>query len=432
MVKKVFKSIIIFLLTFEAWLVLRKYKPMIIAITGSVGKTTSKDAIADVLEKKYFVQRSKKSFNSEFGVPLTILGCESGWNNASTWFKILIEGILLIVLKNHYPKILVLEVGTDRPGDIPRITRWLKPDIAVITRFGDVPVHIEFFPSREALIEEKASLIQVLKEGKTAVLTIDDKDVKRLIQTIPEKKVISFGFAREAMVRALNKELLYDEKGRVKGVGCRIEYGDKVLPLRIMESVSIASIYSALAAFSVGVTLGMNMVEMLEILGKRSLPPGRGKLLEGVKGTTLIDDTYNSSPTALRASLEALGEIKTQGRKIAVLGDMLELGKYTADEHKKMGALAKVNADILVSVGHRAELAGEEAYRKKMLKKNIYHFASSEEAGEFLADFIQEGDVVLLKASQSIRMEKALVQLLADKENAEHLLVRQEKEWQER
>src|SRR3989344_1903834 len=143
--KSFFKKIITAILQAEARLILRKYKPKIAAITGTVGKTSAKDAIYTVLSGSHYVRKSQKSFNSELGVPLTIIGAASGWNNPLLWLYNIIAGLGVILLKNHYPKWLVLEVGVDQPGDMQKITSWLKPDIAVITRFSKVPVHVEFF-----------------------------------------------------------------------------------------------------------------------------------------------------------------------------------------------------------------------------------------------------------------------------------------------
>src|SRR3989344_5980428 len=171
------KKLIIFLLTLEARLVLLRYRPKIIAETGSVEKTATKDAICVVLEKNFIVGKSPKSFNSEIGVPLAILRCEkSAWGNIGGWFVILVRGFFTIVYTSHYPEWLILETGVDRPGDMARLTRYIKPDCVVVTRFGDTPVHLEFFPSREALIEEKSLLVRALKNEGFFVVNMDDVD----------------------------------------------------------------------------------------------------------------------------------------------------------------------------------------------------------------------------------------------------------------
>ena len=434
MLKNLFKRIIIFILTIEARLVLKKYKPKIVAITGSVGKTTTKDAITAVLEKKFFVRGSQKSFNSEFGVPLTILGRDSGWNSPWQWFKVLIEGVWLILFKNHYPKILVLEVGFDRPGEIRRITDWLKPNVAVVTRIGEVPVHVEFFDSREQLIAEKSLVVSELQKDGIAILNADDPDVFAMAQNAGRSKIISFGYSNSAMVQSSQPEIVYTKKGFPKGVSSKVEYGGNSLPLSVHGSTNTATLSSALAALSVAVALDVNLVDATEALASTTPTPGRSRILEGVNESIIIDDTYNASPTAVEAALESLGAVNVSGRKIAVLGDMLELGKASAKEHSKMGIQAATVADILVTVGVRAELAGDIAEDKGGLvhDKSLYHFTASSEAGEFLKEFVKSGDVILLKGSQRIRMEKAVERLLKHPKQKYKLLVRQEKIWQQK
>jgi len=178
--KSFFKSIVAVVLEFLARAVLRKYKPKIVAVTGSVGKTTTKDAIYTVLaENGRFVRKSEKSFNSEIGLPLTILGCANAWSNPFHWLVNFLKGLFLIIFRWTYPNILMLEIGADRPGDIERVTKWLKPNIAVLTRMGKVPVHVEYFSSPEAVRREKSFLAAAAlseKEGGKVVLNIDDPE----------------------------------------------------------------------------------------------------------------------------------------------------------------------------------------------------------------------------------------------------------------
>jgi len=179
--KKIFKKIIIQILIWESRLVLARYHPKIIAITGSVGKTSTKDAIFTVLSKFKIVRKSEKSFNSEIGLPLTILGLPNGWSNFLTWFENILRGFYLIIKKQPYPDYLVLEVGLGKPGDIIKnITPWLKPDIVVITSFPDKPVHIEFFESVDEIIKEKSALAYAIKPDGILVLNHDDEKVYAL------------------------------------------------------------------------------------------------------------------------------------------------------------------------------------------------------------------------------------------------------------
>src|SRR3989338_369090 len=148
--EEILKNTVINILTWEAKQILKKYKPKIVAVTGSVGKTSTKDAIALVLESGFKkVGKSEKSYNSELGVPLAIIGAKSGWNSALKWLEVIWKGARLIVERNSYPEFLVLEIGADRPGDIKKIRSWLTPDVAVVTALADTPVHVEFFQSPE-------------------------------------------------------------------------------------------------------------------------------------------------------------------------------------------------------------------------------------------------------------------------------------------
>ena len=183
-----------FVIQCEAKLVLAKYKPKIVVVVGSVGKTIAKDAIYSVLSESFFVRKSEKSYNSETGIPLTILGRPSGWSNPFLWIRNILEGIVLIVLRNRYPKWLVLEIGADRPGDIKKVAEWIKPDVVVMTRFPDVPVHIEFFDSAEDLFEEKTSIISALVPGGILIVNGDDEKVAGLINTYENITSFAYGF----------------------------------------------------------------------------------------------------------------------------------------------------------------------------------------------------------------------------------------------
>ena len=243
MFKQTLKKIIIKIVTAEARLVLKKYKPRIVAITGSVGKTTTKDAVRVVLDQKFYTRASERSFNGEIGVPLTILGCRSGLGSFSAWMSVIFEGLALILLMNHYPKWLIIEVGTDKPGDIKAIAKWLAPDVVIVTRFGETPVHIEFFPSREDLINEKTHLVRALKKGGLLILNSDDKEILGLSSKVSDVKVLTYGGEGGAMLRGSNREIVYAKGGAPEGVAFKIEHKGQVFPLRIIgvigEGVSL-------------------------------------------------------------------------------------------------------------------------------------------------------------------------------------------------
>ena len=431
--KKIFKKIIVTILRIEAQLVLKKYKPKVVAITGSVGKTSTKDAIYTALSSAFFVRKSEKSFNSEIGVPLTILGCPNAWGSPINWAKNIFTGLGIILLKNHYPKWLVLEVGADAPGDIKKIACWLKPDVVVLTKFASVPVHVEFFESPEALINEKKKLVSYLKKGGTLILNNDDQNMKD-IKTPEGIRRIFFGFNDHSEVKGSGYQIIYDNF-KPKGITFKIDYAGKSIPVTLERILGQHQVFPALIALSVAISQDINIVTVSQALGKkRRLQPGRMHLLDGIKGTVLIDDSYNASPVATKKAIETLGDIKmvTDGRRIAVLGDMLELGKYSTEEHKKIGRLVVFNCDFLVVVGMRAKEIAEGALLGGMSEKNILQFEGSEKTGKYLQNFIQVNDVILVKGSQSIRTERVIEEIMAHPEKKSELLVRQEEEWLKR
>lgn len=427
-----------FLLSLEARLVLRRYRPFIIAITGSVGKTSTKEAIACVLHGTARVRKSAKSYNSELGVPLTILDLETGWRNPLRWAVNLIKGFATIFYAPDYPDVLVLEVGADHPGDIRRIARWLKPDIAVLTRLPEFPVHVEHFSSPEEVRKEKAELVRALKPSGVFVANADDEYVMALAKTTPAR-VVTFGFSSGAAISGSEFAIRYESvRGTEMPVGesFTARYGERGFPVFVRGIVGMHPIYAMLAALATGVARGIGFSHMIDSLKTYQSPPGRMRVLEGVAKSVLIDDSYNSSPVAAEAALALLKEIKGR-RKIALLGDMLELGTFTNEEHWRIGRLAGEFVDELVTVGKRAALIAEAAKTVGLPEGRIHQFASSEEAGKWLADRVHEGDIVLVKGSQgsgenAIRMERATKLLMRYPERAEELLVRQEKEWRER
>ncbi len=442
MIKNIIKKIVIFALYLEAKLILKKYKPKIIAITGTAGKTSTKDAVYTVVRREFFARKSPKSYNSEIGAPLTVIGAKSAWGNLFLWILILFKGLRLLAIRHDYPELLVLEMGVDRPGDMDKLLSWIKPDIAIITRLGDIPVHVEYFSGIDELAKEKAKLIKVLKQENYAILNGDDEAVLGM-QNKTKANVITYGFAREKEeeekekkfdLMASNYHIVYrTEDGREipEGITFKVDYNGKIVPIRLYDVFGEQAVYNVLAALAAGSVLGINMIEMAELLSVYKSPPGRLKLLEGIKNTFIIDDSYNSSPVALKMAIDVLKDVPAK-RKVAVLGDMLELGKYTIDEHKRAGRMVKDVADVLFTVGPRSKFTAEEARALGFDKDKIFEFSTSDEAKAVLQDVIEEGDLILIKGSQSMRMEKIVEEIMAHPELKEELLVRQEKEWKKR
>ncbi|OGG80635.1 hypothetical protein A3A39_04055 [Candidatus Kaiserbacteria bacterium RIFCSPLOWO2_01_FULL_54_13] len=438
------KRLVVFVLTLEARLVLARHKPKIIAVTGSVGKTTTKDAIYTALSNELYVRRSEKSFNSEIGVPLAILGLENAWRNPLKWALNIVDGLWLLMGREPYPAWLVLEVGADRPGDIRRIARWLKPDIAVITGVPEIPVHVEFFRSPEELAREKRALAEYVKRGGKLIINGDDS---RMVELCAEYRgiMVTYGFGNSNDFSASHQSVIYEkglpavthraaQVGKPSGIRFRLNHAGSSLPVSIFGALGRARTYAALAAFAVAEAVGVDSVATARSLAAWTPPPGRMRIIPGVNGSAIIDDTYNSSPAAALSALDTLKEVKAPpagGRRIAVLGDMLELGRYTNEAHRNVGTRAALCADRLITVGFRARGMGEAALDAGMPEGNIreYERNESRRVGQELRNELREGDVVLVKGSQSMRMERTVEEIMAEPERAVELLVRQEPEW---
>lgn len=432
--KNIFKKLIVTIITWQAKLVLKRYKPKIIAITGSVGKTSTKDAIYTVLSKFKTVRKSQKSFNSEIGLPLTILGYPNGWSNPFIWIENILQGFLLILFKQSYPEYLILEVGVGKPGDIKNnVAPWLNPDMVVITRFPDKPVHVEFFESVESIIEEKSALAFALKPDGVLILNHDDEKVYN-IHNKANRRTVSYGINSNATYKATYPVYINTELNGVEvtsGISFKLEHDGHTFPVMLPNLIGMHSVGFALAAIAVAFEAGCDLLQSINYIGEYRTPQGRLSLIEGINNSTIIDDTYNSSPVAALAAVEILNEMKGK-RKIAVLGDMLELGKFTEEEHKNLGAEVSKVADMIVVVGPRARFIAEGALESGFNKKELYSFDSSKTVAKFLIGVVEKGDLVLIKGSQGVRLERAVEAVMAHPEDSSRLLCRQEKEWKVR
>lgn len=430
--KTSFKKIITYIIRVESELVLRKYKPKIVAITGSLGKTSTKDAVYAVLSKIAYVRKSEKSFNSEIGLPLSILGCPNGWSNPLVWLLNILKGLWLFAWPHKYPEWLVLEVGIGKPNDMKKTASWLSTDAVIITAIGETPPHIEFFSSHKHLVDEKTELIKTLKPDGLLVLNADDKIVLEM-KTKSKCRTITYGFGKGADILGSDEKIFFNDKNEPAGVIFRVDEKGNSLPVIIEGVFGRNHIYASLAALALSSGLKFNMLTATNSLKNYDVPPGRMRLLSGIEGSLVLDDTYNSSPFACDSALRTLGTMKWEGRKIAILGDMLELGRHTIEAHKNIGKIAQENLnrkdDVLIVVGQRAKAIKEGVLEAGMNPENIFEFLDSHEAGEFVKTFVKMGDMILVKGSQGMRMERVVEVILKDQEHKSRLLVRQDDEW---
>jgi UDP-N-acetylmuramyl pentapeptide synthase len=433
--KGLFKVIIVTMLALVSRAVVRKYKPTIVMVTGSIGKTSTKDAVAAALGKSRFVRASEKSYNSEFGVPLTILGASNPWTSPARWTKVFVEAHLLLLLPNHYPKILILEVGADTPGDIGKILKIATPDAVVVTRLPELPVHIEAYATAAAVREEEFMPAYALAPNCNLIFSADDPYARQLAKPL-EVKVTTFGASPDARVR-IGKPEIWVEEGELVGMRTEVTIDGESYPLCVRGALGAPQLLAPAAALATACALGLSPQEALAGIDDYVAPPGRARVLRGKNDAILIDDTYNSSPAAVEEALSTLDRIATLlpgTRRIAMLGDMLELGRYSNEAHAAAGTLAAKHCDVLVTVGTRSRATAESAIAAGMPEANVHSFDTALVAIEQLQNLkLAEGKraAILVKGSQSIRMERITAKLLADASDAK-LLVRQESQWKRR
>lgn len=422
MISMLFKKLVQYKLKFIARKILNKHKPKIIGISGSVGKTSAKEAIRKVLEKNFKIYASEKSMNTDFGLPVTIFRTEPPDNvrDIIGWIKVFTKGIKEIYSEN-YPDILILEMGVDSPGDMGYLLSIVKPDISIIT--GLSPVHAEYFGGVERILEEKSKIIVEVPEAH-AVINIDFGELKGLSKEIKNKKLLYSVNDKEGNVVAEKVETTLD------GLKIKILYKDEAFNVTT-KLFGEHSSYAVLAAFSVGVILGMEPKEIVKQLKDIEPMPGRMNLLKGVRGSLIIDDSYNSSPLAVLKALEAVDKFKKKKNIIVALGSMNELGEESESEHRKIGAEVAKAADVLVTVGEAARnWIATEAMLRGLEKVKIQSFMDPFSAGEYLERIVSKDDLVLLKGSQNgVFIEEAVKYLLDKRYNPEKVLVRQSAEW---
>ena len=445
--------------------VLRRHHPLVIGITGNVGKTSAREAIYAVLSSKVTVWRGlpDKNYNNQIGVPLVILNAIHHGKNPIGWLGVAFR-FLQLYWGKQYPPVVLLEMGIDRPGDMDYLLQMARPQIGILTGIGKIPVHVEFFANPDAVLAEKLKLAQSVPQDGSVILNADDERLEN-ISAIRAQKIFTYGFSSTAKIRVEEFQIHIGESGSANpvstgalrpidggitspsaistddrsrwrsngvkipdGIVFKIAYGGSLIPVKILDALGKAQALAAASAFAVGISYGMNPVEIVAALVNYHTPPGRLRVFNGVRGSVILDDTYNAAPAAMEQALETLRLVPGK-RKIGVLGDMLELGSYSEEAHRRIGSLIPGACDILMTVGSRAVLIRDQALKGGFNPANTYHFSNSREVAKTLLLLLSEGDLVLAKGGQSMRMERVVESIMAEPEKAKELLVRQSVDW---
>ena len=405
---------------------LRKYRPLIVGVTGSVGKSSTKEAIGLILAKKYSVRAAEGNYNNEIGIPLTVLGSKSGGRSPFRWAWVGMHWFGYVLFPFRYPEVLVLEMGVDRPGDMEYLLSIVSIDIGVFTQVSES--HIEYFGSLHNIAKEKGKLIASLPVSGFAILNADDTRVSRFREKT-KAKVLTFGFGEEADIRA--EHIAVEPEARLaKGLSFKMDYHGKSLPIRLPKVIARHQVPAALAAAAVGIALRVNPVQIVDALVAFGPLPGRMRLVPGTRGSILLDDTYNASPASTMAALAVLGELRAN-RKLAILGDMLEIGEESVKRHRELAeSVAFSGAELVILVGHRMKHLFDELIGRGFSRQYLFWFERSSEAALFAENVARDGDLILVKGSQGMRMERVSEKLLFDPVEAPYFLCRQSPEWE--
>lgn len=408
--------------------ILKKERPLVVAVAGSVGKTGTKEAIAAALTTpERGVRKTIGSFNAEIGVPVTIMAGGRARTRVWQWVGVMITGLRQLVSRRPFPKALVLELGADKPGDLRPLVELVRPTIGVLTAL--TPEHMEFFDTIEAVVAEESLVVRLLPKHGTAVLNLDDERSRAVLDQLT-CQVITFGWSPEAKVRIDQVRVMTNDRGLPTGQIVKLAVEGSVIPVALPGVIGKHQAYPIAAAVAVARSCGDEVFDAVQRLSQYQVPPGRMRLFDGIEGTVLIDDSYNASPEAMRAALEALIELEIPGQKHAILGQMSELGADSVHWHTQIGQM--ISADkvaTLITVGTLAKRISEEALARHFPADRVFNVATAEAAAALLLPRLNSGDAVLFKGSHFPKpgyggyLERAVKMLLAHSDRDSQCLV---------
>lgn len=292
--------------------ILKKYKPLVIGITGSAGKTSTKEAIFAALDGSYSVRATAKNYNNELGLPLSIIGGTAAGKNIFGWLGVMLRGWGYLLFPREYPKMLILEMGADRRGDLAKLVAIAPPTVSVITSVGSA--HMEYFGSLGAIAEEKETLVRVLPADGHALLNADDPRVYAM-RGATRAQVSTYGFSPTADVKINSVDYLHDPRSTaVLGLRLKVAGPGGEIAIELPGVVGHGHARAALAGFAVAKILRVSAHDAAEGLRHYAPPPSRMRLIPGIKDTVIIDDTYNASPDAMFEALNVLKDFPCRKR----------------------------------------------------------------------------------------------------------------------
>jgi len=425
--KKVLKLVEKYLQFLARWKI-RRAKPKIVAITGSYGKTSTKEAIFHLLSKKFGSDVGKNwgNMNTEIGLPLAVLGLRSYSFGA---------GLIWDIIRAKWnfcfyrlPKILVLELGVDKPGDMEFLLKIITPDVALLTGISET--HLEKLKDIEGVKKEKVKMLEALGKGGVAIINADDENSKDLHTGPTSSRLSGAGKNVKMITFGKNGDISYSNlEVNAGGTSFDLKIGADLLKIN-SKLIGEHSIYILLAAAAVANEFSIGTSEIKKGLEEIGPQKGRMNLIKVKNEILVLDDSYNSNPQSVTEALKTLSAIKSSGRKVAILGNMNELGGYTEKAHLQIGEEVGKVVDFLIAVGDNGGYLASGAEKSGLAKNQIATFKTTEEVLPKLDNLLSAGDLILVKASQNkMRFERIVKTLLDDPVLAKKLLVRQDKKW---
>ncbi len=413
------KNFVLFLIEHQTRRFLKRHKPKIIAVVGSVGKTSTKLAITTVLKQRFRVLVQEGNYNADVSVPMTIFDLPmppaARLKSPTEWLK----QLWYMELKIHRPFLfdaLVLELGTDKPGDIEHFRKYLRPDIAVVTAV--TPEHMEFFKTIDAVAQEELSITNF---SELAIINRDDID-ETFARYVNNSNIDTYGTSGVAEYHYLTED--FEAGTGFAGKFVSPEFGEQQVVLKLAGEHNVKA---AVAAGVVGIKMGLSQTEIVNGLTAIRPVQGRMNILRGLLDSTIIDDTYNSSPAAAVAALQTLYLFPSK-QKIAILGSMNELGEFSQKAHEEVGTMCDPTLlDWVVTIGEDAEKFLAPAAAKRGCQ--IRSFKSPYEAGAFVHSVLHPHATILAKGSQNGVFAEEALKILLHATEEESQLVRQEPDW---
>ena len=412
--------------------VIIKYNPTIIGIVGDSERAVVRQSVYFTLENKYKGQVRQTPPNEEENASV-LLGTILGLPIKFTTTQAISKATKLLAMKQNYPKYLVMEYPVNAVGKMDEFLKIIQPKIAIVSAITNR--NREFFKTIEEEIKEKGKIVKAILSDGMVVFNGDDKNVMTLAPLV-KSSLVTFGFFETQSILAESFKLAqtddpqHETDEQVRGVMFKAKYNGSTVPVILPGVIGADHVRAAMASMLVGQFLGLSLLEMVEGFKQYEGAKGRMQLVKGIKKTMIVDDTFDANPHSVTVALETLAAVTVEQprEKFAIIGEMNHLGRYTEEEHKAIGErVVYATPDYLCVVGEKARDIMRQARASGMPEDRCFYFASVEQAGKFIQNRLEKGDLMLVTGARELRMERIVKELMAEPLEYKMKLVRADK-----